>query len=158
MSAPCYNCGGNLADLSGTSQIKKIERLIADNYTVIGICIVIVIGLSVIVWHFGSQIYETIKNYKQSVLKFKGTTSSSKTIEDNEVYDEDAKPYDTTKYFESGKQDFVKSMETAYKDYNSLKSDYLRTNNKVANDDVVGKDTIFYKKYDDYEYKKPENE
>ncbi len=160
MATPCYNCGGNLADLSGTAQIKKIERLIADNYTIIGICIVITLGLSFIIWYFGSQIYETIKNYKKSVIKYQGTDTTAQKLDlDNEVYDEDgAQPTDITKYFDSGKQDFVKTMDNAYKDYNTLKTDYLRTYNKSENDDVVNKDTIFYRKYDDYTYKKPENE
>ncbi len=158
MSAPCYNCGGNLTDLTGTAQIKKIERLIADNYTVIGICILIVSVLSLVAWYFGSQMYQTIKNYKKSLIKFKGTEQTKEFTADNEVYDDEAtKPHDMSKYFNAGKQDFVKTMENAYKDYNTLKSEYLRTNNKTDNDDVINKDTIFYKKYDDYEYKKPEN-
>lgn len=159
MSDPCYNCGGNLTDLTGTSQLKKIERLIADNYTIIGICIVIVSVLSLVAWYFGSQLKEILKNYKNSLIKLKGTTKSAKIDADNEVYDDEAsKPYDMTKYLDPGKQDFIKNMKNAYKEYNTLKSDYIRTNNKSDNDDVINKDTIFYKKYDDYEYKKPESD
>lgn len=154
---PCYNCGGNLTDLTGTAQIKKIERLIADNYTIIGICIVLVIVLSLVAWYFGSQLLETIKSYKKSLIKARGSDKSATVEIDNEIYDEEAtKPYDMTKYLEPGKQDFVKTMEDAYKDYNNLKTEYLRSNNKSENDDLITKDTIFYKKYDEYEYKKPE--
>ena len=138
--------------MSGVTQIKKIEKLIADNYTVICLCIGIVIILALVVWYFGKQMFEVIKNYRKSYVSMKGNMPS--TSEDSEIYDDDEKVYDVSQYFEPGKTDFVKAVETAYKDYNTLKSDYIRSNHMDDNDDVIDKDTIFYKKYDDYEDKK----
>ncbi len=155
-AAPCYNCGGNVADTTGMNQIKKLERLIADNYTVIVICIILSIVLFICLKYFGTQIYEVIQRYRKSAIQVKSGLPD--VTEDTEIYDEDDKPYDISKYFGQGKNDFVKSMEDAYKDYNKLKSDYIRTTYSKTNDDVIDKDTVFYGKYDDYDYPNPKKE
>lgn len=153
-ATPCYNCGGNVADTTGMNQIKKLERLITDNYTVIIISIILLIVLFICLKYFGTQIYTSIKRYRQTAIKVKSALPN--VTEDTEIYDEDDKPYDISKYFDQGKNDFVKSMEDAYKDYNKLKSDYIRTTYSKNNDDLVNKDTVFYGKYDDYDYPRKE--
>lgn len=155
-STPCYTCGGNVADMSGVAQLKRIERLIADNYTVIGLSVGISVLLFIIIWYFGKQMYEVIRNYRKSYISLKSSMPS--TTDDSEIYDDDDKVYDVAQYFDPGKNDFVKAVETAYKDYNKLKTDYIRTNHMDDNDDTIGKDTMFYKKYDDYQYKEKEKD
>jgi hypothetical protein len=147
-SAPCYNCGTNVNDFTGGSQLKRIERMVADNYTIIGIAIITFILLFIVIRYFAKQLYEVIKNYQNSKKK---QQAEKKGVDDSEIYDEDEPPVDTSKYMESGKTDFVKDLETAYKDYNKLKGEYIRTNYSKVSDDGIDK-TAFYKKHDDYSY------
>jgi hypothetical protein len=136
-------------DFSGSAQLKKIERMISDNYTIIVISFVTLILLFIIIKYFAKQIYNTIHRYRMSY----GMDKKDKAVivDDSEIYDEDDPPIDTTKYFDAGKTDFVKNLETAYKNYNKLKGEYIRTTYNTDNDDTIDQKAL-YGKYDDYTY------
>lgn len=146
----CNTCGSNVMDLSGTSQLKRIERMIADNYTIIVISIITLIILGIVINYFGTQLYNCLKRY-YTVKSLSGIKSNSATLADGEEYDEDNGTFDPLMHFDQGKTDFVKNMEVAYKDYNKLKGDYIQTNYKHTNDDSIDQSAL-YSKYDDYSY------
>lgn len=150
-SAPCYNCAQNVADITGTAQLKRINRMISDNFTVIFLCILTIILLSWMMWFFGSKMYSVIKKWQD--VRIKVDNSGNATInDDKEVYDEEAMALDGgLNAVNPDKQDFAKSMEYAYKEYNRRKSEYIQTNYTRPNDDVIDQ-SVFYKKYDDYTY------
>lgn len=149
-SAPCYTCGENPMDFSGASQLKKIQRIVADNITIIVISAITVSLLIVVIWYFYYQLKDTIKKWRTAYAKKK---EDIKIVnEDSEVYDEDDYNFDNTKTVEPNKVDFVRSMQIAYKDYNKLKGEYILSNFSKTNDDVIDQ-SMFYRKYDDYSYK-----
>jgi hypothetical protein len=65
MEAPkCYNCGqAGASDLSGTSQINQINKMIGDHYTIIFISIVILIIVGFVIYYFGKELYLVNKKY-----------------------------------------------------------------------------------------------
>lgn len=159
-SIPCISCkDGIIKDMSGVSQLRMINRMIGDNYIIIFISFITVIILLIIAKYFGKNLLDTIKSYRNSFIKSqegieigkKGKYTNTKGMDDGEIYD-DKQDIDSSQYFETGKLDFVKKMQTAYKDYNKLKSDYIQSTYSKQNDDVINNDTL-YKKYDDYSYK-----
>jgi uncharacterized protein YozE (UPF0346 family) len=161
-TASCQTCIGNSGnDLTGVSQLKKIERMISDNYTMIFISFLLIIILLLVIWHFYSDLRDTLKNYykiMQNKTSQKGKAilagSSASFPEDEEDYDDEPSYLDSTAYFESGKADFAKKMDSTYKEYNKEKTDYIRSTHRIDNDDVVDTSSVLYKKYDDYSYSK----
>lgn len=159
MSTPtCQTCIGNVNDLTGVAQLKRIERMISDNYTVIFVSFILILLLGLILWYFSSQLRDTLKGYYKAVSK-KNADLVSKTPpakEDLEDYDDEQTYIDTTTYFEPGKADFVTKMTNAYKEYNESKADYIRTTYGEDDGDPVDTNTL-YSKYDKYSYKKEDN-
>lgn len=151
----CLTCTGGVNDLTGVPQLKKIERMISDNYTLIFISFILLLILFLITWYFGSQLKETIDIYRKASVKFNDTLAINASkiggTDDSEVYDDDGAFVDTTKYFGAGKTDFVDKMKLAYKDYNKQKAEYIKTTYSTIDDDIIDTSTM-YKKYDDYEY------
>lgn len=157
-TSSCQTCIGNVKDLTGVAQLKKIERMISDNYTIIFISFILIILLGLILWYFSSQLIQTLKGYYKAVGK-KNANVVSRTPpakEDLEDYDDDQAYVDTTTYFEPGKADFVTKMTSAYKEYNEGKSEYIRTTYGVEDGDNIDT-TALYSKYDKYDYKKEDN-
>lgn len=151
MSIPCISCNDSVVkDLSGVAQLRSLNRMIADNYTVIIISFITIILLIIIAKYFGKIFITTIITYRSNVNKFQEGIKQTSTINDDENYDEDEQ-IDSSKYFDAGKLDFVQKMQNAYKDYNTKKSQYIQNTYSEQNDDVINKDTL-YQKYDNYNY------
>lgn len=144
----CITCSNNPMDLSGTVQMNKINKIISDDITVILISIFIIIILGIIIWYFAGQLIAAIKRWRGAYAR--NNTDIKKVSDDKEVYDEDMA--DTTVQVNPMKEDFLRTMENAYEDYNKLKTEYIASNYSKANDDLIDK-SVFYKKYDDYDYK-----
>jgi hypothetical protein len=82
---------------------------------------------------------------------------------DNERYTKHDSSKDTTlyalrtrdnpiDYIDKGKKDFLQDVDTKYDEYNTAKSDYIKTTYARKSDDVVDQDILF-SRHDDYEYK-----
>ena len=149
----CVSCTGPLHDLTGIAQLKKIERMISDNYTIIFICIIILFILGLILWYFSSELKNTLYAYRKAYIKLNENLAInvSAGVDDAEIYDNDGEYIDTNKYFEAGKLDFVAKMKVAYKDYNKQKADYIKNTYSSLDDDAIDT-TAMYSKHDDYEY------
>ncbi len=152
---PCTSCGTKVGDFSGTIHIMKIKRMISENYLMISLCVMMLLVIGYLIYFAIVQIIESVKVYRKAI-KTESTLSTSKSgnTQDNEVYDTDNpfNPVDPIRYFEPGKAEFVTNLERNYKEYNTLKSDYILSTYERTNDDVIDK-TALYKKYDDYDYK-----
>jgi hypothetical protein len=157
-TSSCQTCIGNVNDLTGMAQLKKIERMISDNYTIIFISFILIILLGLMLWYFSSQLTETLKEYYKAVGKRNaGVVSKTPPAkEDLEDYDDEQTYVDTTTFFEPGKADFVTKMTNAYKEYNEGKTEYIRTTYGEEDGDNVDT-TALYSKYDKYNYKKEDN-
>lgn len=148
-SPPCYNCGQNAVDLSGESQLMRINRLISDNYTLIIIAIISSIVLIFIIRYFGMELYKTIRDYRKGSKKMKDTGGNNNIVNiDDEDYEdeESSKIYSPLPYYSEGKQSFLKNVDKNYKNYNKLKKSYTE-----ADDDTID-ESLLFKNYDDYKY------
>lgn len=158
LDSACVSCSGPVQDLTGIAQLKQIERMISDNYTIIFISIIIFFILILILWYFSSQLKETLLTYRQAYSRLNDTLNTTGNLgsdaiknDDSEVYDDENEFIDTTKFFDEGKLDFVSKMKLAYKDYNTKKADYIKNTYSTLDDDVIDT-TAMYSKHDDYEY------
>jgi cbb3-type cytochrome oxidase subunit 3 len=146
----CLSCTGNVNDLTGVTQLKKIERMIGDNYTLVFFSFVLLIILFLIIWYFGSQLKENIDTYRKAYIKLNdNVTKIEVAYDDSEIYNEDGEYVDTNKYFDKGKTDFVAKMKLAYKDYNKQKAEYIKNTYSTTDVDIIDTSAM-YSKYDDY--------
>jgi predicted PurR-regulated permease PerM len=138
----CYSCSTG-GELSGTVQIKKIDKIINSNYSVLAVFTLLLIITVISFYYIFTLLYAELKTYfgfKKKSLK-----------QDDEYYDDmiDMK-YDVSNYYDANKKQFIKSVNKEYSEYNKDKSDYIRSNFNKDNDDVVNEKTLFFKKYDNY--------
>jgi Sec-independent protein translocase protein TatA len=133
-------------DIEELTVKSTISRMISDNYTLLIICLVILVLLGFVLGYFVKQTISVIKDYKKNQQR-----SGLNTSPENEVYLEDEPADDPQKYQEPGKQKFYKNVDDLFKEYNTGKSQYIAATYGRQNDDTVDS-RIAYKKYDDYKY------
>jgi hypothetical protein len=161
MSSPCYSCGQNAMDFSGEAQVRRIQRMISDNYTIIVLSIVSIIVLLFAAKYFWGELYASLSSYRKALQKQNDSLDNNsygnkkKTEDDEEYEDDDEKDqtFDSTQYFKEGKKQFVTNMESQYNKYNKLKSEYIANNYSKSSDDVIDQSAL-YKSHDDYTYTK----
>jgi predicted membrane protein len=143
MADVCYSCSSG-GDLSGTVQLKKIDKIINNNYSVLGVFALLLVITIISFYYIFTLLYAELKSY----FNFRKNKSLK---QDEEYYDDmvDMK-YDVSNYYDNNKKQFIKNINKEYSVYNKDKSDYIRSNFNKDNDDVVNGKTIFFKKYDDY--------
>lgn len=162
-------CGGVP---NGEVLLKKINLMLSDNYTLLFVLLLIFLVLGVSLHYFVGSLRKTLTHYiegkkdmsklgqpntkKPSVLL--GNGDPRNPMEDQEVYFPDPKKEDPTyvdpvDFMEKDKKNFLKKVDTAYKEYNESKSRYISsTYNGRENDDMVNQQ-MMYPEYDDYNYK-----
>jgi hypothetical protein len=158
--------GGTTCPLSGPGQFTgggsimlKIKKMIADNYAMIGLFVILSIILGFILQYFGKSLYKTISTYymyrtPKSTTPIPSISNNSKIVAaDNYIYDDEEEPTpdDIQKYMEAGKRRFVKDVEIVYDEYNKALDDELRTMGKVTNDAKIDS-SIMFKTNDAYNY------
>jgi hypothetical protein len=143
----CDNTTAGVPDLSGTVMLRRLNKIISDNYSLILVSILVFIVPVVMIVYFGRQMADSIKLYKKAVVS--GTGNTKKQPEDTELYEDDVY-FDNTKYFEANKSDFLKEMQATYKNYNKEKDEYIKKTYAAKNDDVIDQ-SVLYKKYDNYD-------
>jgi hypothetical protein len=126
---------------------NSIKRMLSDNYTLLFVFLFITIILVLILVYFFKQIQFTLKNYK----KFIGNNETINTDTDNEIIDDD-NITDPSKYQDPNKTSFYKSVKDLYNEYNTEKTNYIKTTYNKENDDYIN-EKMEYKTYDDYIYK-----
>lgn len=153
MSKPCVKCGENKLDLSGDSLIEKINKLLADNYTVITIAVILIIFSIILCFYFVKQLIKTIRTYKDAVQRM--AISKTTNPDDDESYDEDSNFTNPMNYYPENKKTFVKKIDKEYKEYNKAKDDYIRNIYQKEPDDDINQSSL-YGNYDNYSYEKKE--
>lgn len=130
---------------------STINRILSDNYTLLIICLVVLILLGVVLYYFTKQTYKVVIDYKQNNVRsgYKPAPESQSYTSNGENNDEPVE--DPLKYQEPGKQKFYKSVDDIFKEYNVEKTNYIAATYGRENDDAVDS-RIAYKKYDDYKY------
>ena len=159
--SPCSPCDPNgcAGVPSGIVVLKKLDYMINDNYTLLGILVISLIILGLALSYFLKSLTQTLNTYMKA-LKRKEPTSGDNprsSEDDNYKYFELVKD-DPDKvqpeHMEAGKHEFTKRVGDAYTEYNKLKSEYLKQTYNEESDDVID-NRMLYKSYDKYEYKKP---
>ena len=156
----------NACDPSGCAGIpnsvmllKKLDYMISDNYTLLFIFIVIMIILGMSFIYFFKSLKQSLSTYlKDKVLSIETSGDNPRiSTDDNYTYYENTKedpvPVAPKESMPTGTKEFLKTVDNVYKDYNLLKSEYIKktyTHGK-ENDDVIDEKTL-YKEYDDYKY------
>lgn len=143
----CKDLTSSVPDLSGTVMMRRLNKLISDNYSLILVSILVFIIPIVMIVYFGRQMADSIKLYKKAVVS--GTGTSKKDPEDKELYEDDVY-FDNTKYYDANKADFLKEMKSTYKEYNKEWDDYIKKTYASKNDDHIDQ-SVLYKKYDNYD-------
>lgn len=143
MADVCYSCSSG-GDLSGTVQIKKIDKIINNNYSVLAVFALLLVITIISFYYIFTLLYAELKAYF-------GFRKKKSLKQDEEYYDDmiDMK-YDVTNYYDNNKKQFIKNINKEYSTYNNDKSNYIRSNYNKDNDDIVNGKTILFKKYDDY--------
>ena len=133
---------------------SSIKRMLSDNYTLLFVFLFVIVILVLILLYFFKQIKLTLDNYK----KYIGQNETISTNDDNEVQytDEDTSVMDVSKYQDSNKTAFYKSVKDLYNEYNTEKTNYIKTTYGKENDDYID-ENMSYKAYDDYMYKLQNN-
>jgi hypothetical protein len=162
--SPCNPCDptGCAGVPSGIIVLKKLDYMISDHYTLLGILAISLIILGLALSYFMKSMQQTLKQYYRALKKQEPSSGDNP----RSAKDDDYKYYDIIKddpdkvqpeNMEAAKLDFTKELGDAYNEYNKLKTEYLKKTHNVDNDDVV--DTrAYYKTHDTYTYKKPEDD
>jgi predicted PurR-regulated permease PerM len=137
--------------------LKKIDSMISDNYTLLFVLLVVLIIVGLALTYFVNSISTTIKTYLRNIPQKddSGDNPRIKEDDDNTYFDnpkEDPQYVDPNEYMPKGQKDYIKDLDDSYKEFNKLKTDYLKnTYNGRENDDYIDKQ-VLYDDHDDYTY------
>ena len=138
----CHKMGGAMI-------LKKLQNMLNDNYTMLIVMIVLLSLLGLALWYFINSLKNTLVNYykNKKVLDVAsnsiGDISNNQhdTKADNEIYyetpSEDPNKKDPSTFIPKEKQEFIKKVETDYKDINDYKTKYISDTYDKDNDDVI---------------------
>lgn len=157
---PCdpAGCGGIP---TGAIMLKKLRSMIADNYTLLFIFAVLMIILGLALVYFAQSLVKTLSGYYKSKGDVKMTSGNDPrtSIDDNyDYYDpisEDPEKIDVEGSMPKSVSDFSKQIDQTYNEYNTLKSEYIKTTYARKNDDIVDI-RLRYSNGDDYDYTVPQ--
>ena len=156
---PSCDATGCVGINSSEILIHKINNMIADNYTLLFVLLVLIIIIGLALSYFITSLIKGLSSYfkAKQQYKFKEDIDNPRLREfdDNTFYEdtkEDPEFKDPTEYLDKNKKQVLKNMSNEYGEYNKLKSEYITSNyNGRQNDDVVDK-TVMFKDYDNYKY------
>lgn len=150
---------GDKVVMSVETIAMKVEKMISDNYSMLGLYVVFVIAIGFVIWYFGSSFIKRIRAYYQNKgASEKPVPSISNNMQnpeaDNNDYDgNEPQPDDVKVYMDKGKKKFVTELDSVYKDYNEAVGDFIRSTGKTAEDSDVDAGVLF-RTHDDYDYSK----
>lgn len=142
--------------------LKKLDSMIADNYTLLFVLVVIIVIIGLSMLYFINSLKTTLSVWwKNKSERAAGTLDSlasdnprSKGDDNNNYYidpRDDPESTDPFKYAPSSKLAYVKEMDAELSDYNQKKTEYIQEIFNKSNDDKVDR-SVMYKDYDDYKY------
>lgn len=153
-------CGASSANYVSNAEtfIIKIEKMISDNYSMLGMFIIFLVAIGLIIWYFGSSLTKRLNAYYQNRINVGSATPTiSNNVQnpeaDNNTYDDDLEPQpdDVKDFMEPGKRSFVKKIDSVYKEYNEAIGDYIRSTGTTDEDGAVDS-TILFSTHDTYNY------
>lgn len=171
----CITGGVNSIDMN----IERLNRLRSDCYVIAFIWLVLT-GLFILgIVYLSKHVAKIIADYKKNRGMREDKTGTPSTVDpnpdsqnprdktaDDEVYDESATtnklssiaPKQPYEYMAKPQLDFYKVMDEQYKEYNTLKTQYIaNTYSGRENDDFIDR-KVTYPDYDNYTYEKEKNE
>lgn len=143
--------------------LKKLDYMISDNYTLLFIFVIITAILGLCFLYFFRSLKVSLSTYFKDKSKLKEPSGDNPRIgtDDNynyyEVVKDDPEPVEPREMMPASTKEFIKNVDNVYKEYNDLKSEYIKktyTSTSTKNqteDDIIGIKTL-YQKYDDYKY------
>ena len=147
---------------------RIMTKIITDNYSVIFVYFVIFILLILIAYYFFRNISRTLKSYRKNAAMMELAPAQDNNVNDPAADNERYTKQDTSKdatfyalrsrdnpidYINKGKKDFLDDVNTKYDEYNTAKSEYIKTTYARKSDDVVDQDILF-SRHDDYTYER----
>ena len=126
---------------------STIARMLSDNYTLIIVFFIAGSIISLVLFYFAKQLYQSLKEYRQNSKQ-----SGYGGNDENEQYDDPENEYNDPKQHEEPKKKmFYKGIDDVYKEYNVEKSSYIKSSYKKDNDDFIDS-KIAYQRHDEYNY------
>jgi len=158
----CNPAGCDDAAASGVVLLRKLNSMISDNYVLLFVYFLVIALCTLALTYFIMSLKNTINSYmKAKATEVKITNNQKSGTDDNYTYpeegevliDEDAdKPLMIRDAMEKPTKDFITNLDTAYKEYNTLKSEYIKnTYEGRENDDVVD-ERVRFAEHDSYTY------
>lgn len=154
--------GGNTEYL-----LRKIDSMISDNFTLLGLMLVMFVILILSLVYFGKSLYNTVQAYYKSKTDVDNASKQlSVTLDnpgdplaDNEIYYDDVKEDPTynarNDFLPKGTKTFVEDLNNIYREYNDEKTKFIALNfNGRQNDDPITQSTL-YSRNDDFLYTSP---
>ena len=129
-----------------------ISRMLSDNYTLLIVFLVVTILLGVVLIYFVKQFRSTYTDYKKHLER---SDQQQETDNEVELTDEERKLVDPVKYQAPEKTKFYDTVGDVYKEYNTEKTNYIKSLYGTENDDYID-EKMAYKSHDNYDYKKKE--
>lgn len=144
----------NSIDMDEVITKGYITKMLSDNYTLLIVFAILFLILLFVLLYFGKQCYNAYKMYKKS------NGDAPPVNVDNEIYpldvEDPADPLDNlnitdpNEYRDPEEKKFYKDVDTIYKDYNTEKTNYIKSTYNRDNDDEIN-EKIIYSKYDSYQ-------
>jgi len=153
----CGNTAGIEVPNNVETIVLKINKMISDNYSMIVMYILFLVGIAFIIWYFGKSLIARIAAYNQNKSKIVSGTptisnnSQNKEADNNNYNGDEPEPENIKDFMEPAKRKFAKDVEVVYKDYNQAINDFVATTGKADTDGVVDSSVIF-KTHDNYKY------
>jgi lipopolysaccharide export LptBFGC system permease protein LptF len=161
----CSSCNPESCGTVGVGMLRKrIENMLGDNYTMLGILALLICVLLLVLYYFANSLRTTLVNYYRNKKNQDAQASSTSDVSqnvrdtkaDNEIYYEnvsdDPNKEDPTLYLDKNKKAFVDEVTATYGEYNTLKTEYITGNyDGKENDDVIDS-KIMFAGNDSYEY------
>ena len=147
---------------------RIMGKIITDNYRVIFVYFVIIILLILIALYFFNNIRRTLRSYRKNSALMELAPAHDNNINDPAADNERYTKHDSSKdatlyglrsrdnpidYIAKEKKDFLSDVDGKYDEYNTVKSEYIKTTYARKSDDVVDQDILF-SRHDDYTYER----
>lgn len=144
----------NSIDMDEVITKGYITKMLSDNYTLLIVFVILFLILLFVLLYFIRQCYNAYKMYNQNTL------DAPPVNVDSEIYPLDAEDpadpldnlniTDPNEYRDPEEKKFYKDVDTIYKDYNTEKTNYIKSTYNRDNDDEINEKMI-YSKYDSYQ-------
>lgn len=138
--------------------LKKIDSMISDNYTLLFVLVVVLVIVGLALSYFVNSLKNTITTYLKNrppKEESNGDNPRVKDDDDNQYYDnpnDDPQYIDPNEFLPKEQRDYIKDVDTTFKEFNKLKTEYIKNTYEGRDNDDYIDQTILYDKHDNYTY------